>query len=353
MHGYAGSASDRKDGGGSAAAQASMLEKVLRAGGVFGGHQIADTGTELMSWSAAGTTIAEAQERRSLPSDADLPAGWLDLDKEKKETAGAALTVDLNELRSKAEGLFDAPWLQRTLDRLALDNARLVSIRAAIVPPSADNLPPMLEVKAVASARSVAPGPAKPITLVAGGWSGTAVDAAAVSGARWAATLRFDSSGLGVIGRDGGVGTFAGLVRLCVDAVGTGQVADTAAWSKDYKAWLERSNDALRSLSTRVQQRGTLACYGSVASPDLVLVIPARSGEKAGTLAKTMDQLAAAGGMTSKNGVWTLKDGGILTPRLAITVCDTPSGCWLVMTVEHSADRALLQDVSARVLQTK
>ncbi|HZW05580.1 MAG TPA: hypothetical protein VFF65_00540 [Phycisphaerales bacterium] len=330
-----------------------IVSAILRAGGVMGSDVAPADRTVSQGWSAIdgglapGTPIAGGGLR--IGSEADLPPGWRELDAAKKERAGAALTIDLNELRAKAGTLFDAPWLQRALDRFALSNARLVSLRATLLPPSSDDLPPMLSVKALASARSRAPAPASAVTLIAPGWVGTSTDAAAVRGAHWAAALRFDAGGLGVIGRDGGVGTLAGLVRIAVDAVGTAENTDTAAWDKAYEKWQERASEPLRSLSTRLQARGTLACFGTAAAPELILAIPSRRGERSETLTKAMDQLAAAGGMISAKGVWTLKEPGPATPAIAVTVCDTPSGPWLLVSVEHGDERRVLLDAAARM----
>lgn len=332
-----------------------LVQSMLGSGGLLGGAVQSPSASH--GWAAAGTALAHVQlppENGSrLQLSKDVPEGWFTLDAAKKESAGAIMTVDLNAMRSASQELFDAPWFQRTLSRLALDNGRLVSLRATLNPPAADGLPPLLSVKAFASARSVAPGPARAITLVAPGWSGNSTDAAAVTGAHWAASLRFDAGGLGVIGRDGGSGTLAGFVRLAVDLVGTANNADTAVWSKAYTAWQERTADPLRSLTTRLQQRGTLACYGSLAAPDLVLVVQARKGERADTLTKALDQLAAAGGIAARDGVWTLKDGGPLTPRLTVMVCDTGLGPYVVATIEHHEDLALLKQTAARLRQAK
>jgi hypothetical protein len=339
----------------STAAPSMLVESVLGSGGLLG--KATPTASASHGWAAAGTALARvllpAESGSRLQLSKDVPEGWFTLDAAKKESAGAIFTVDLNSMRAASPGLFDAPWVQRTLNRLALDNGRQVSLRATLNPPAADNLPPLLSVKAFASARSVAPGPARVVTLVAPGWGGSTADAAAVSGARWAASLRFDAGGLGVIGRDGGSGTLAGFVRLAVDLVGTANTSDTAAWSKVYNGWQERATDPLRSLTTRLQQRSTLGCYGSLAAPDLVMVVQARKGERADTLTKALDQLAAAGGIASRDGVWTLKDGGPLTPRLAIMVCDTGSGPYVVATVEHHEDFALLKQTAARLRLAK
>ncbi|MDP1663126.1 MAG: hypothetical protein Q8L55_14510, partial [Phycisphaerales bacterium] len=310
---------------------ATLIERILRTGGLLGG------GTK--GGESATTLLVDSDKLDAFRADpqhavkfADLPASWLTLDTARKESAFLALTIDANAMRASAEALFDAPWFQRLLDRLALDNARTLTLRAAILPAPSDTLPPMLELKAAASSRSAVPGPCKPITLIAGGWSGTSTDAAAVTGAHWAASLRFDSAGLGTIGRSGGVGTLAGLLRLTVDAVGTANAADTAAWDKAFDTWQDRSADALRSLSTRLQQRATLGCYGTTAAPNLVLVIPSRRGERAETLNRAIEQLAAAGGLATKNGIWTLTDRAPLIPSPAIMVCDTASGPYLVIS---------------------
>lgn len=331
---------------------ATLIERILRTGGLLGGGS---KGGESVT-----TLLVDSDRLDALRADAqrsakftDLPANWLTLDAARKESAFLALTIDANALRASAETLFDAPWLQRLLDRLALNNARLFTLRAALLPPPTDTLPPMLELKAAASSRSAAPGPCKAITLIAGGWSGTTTDAAAVSGAHWAASLRFDSAGLGAIGRNGGVGTIAGLLRLTVDAVGTANTTDTAAWAKACESWQDRSADALRSLSTRLQQRATLGCYGSAAAPNLVLVIPSRKGERAETLTRALDQLAAAGGLASKNGIWSLTDRAPLVPSLAFMVCDTASGPYIVASIEHGETRDLLQQTATRLRQAK
>ncbi|HYD00580.1 MAG TPA: hypothetical protein VEB22_05085 [Phycisphaerales bacterium] len=332
-----------------------VISAILRAGGVMGRDGPVPGGTVSHGWVASGGSLVPAAPAAGLriPMDADLPPGWRHLDATKKEQAGAVLTIDLNELRAKAEPLFDAPWVQRTLHRLALNNARVVSLRGTLLPPSSDELPPMMSVKALTTARSQTPAPAKPVALIAPGWVGTSTDAAAVKGAHWAAALRFDNGGLGIIGRDGGVGTLAGLVRVAVDAVGTAETRDTAAWDKAYDQWQDRAAEPLRSLSTRLQARGTLGCFGSAAAPDLVLVIPARRGERSETLTKALDQLTAAGGLVSGNQVWTLKQTGPATPAIALSVCDTPPGPWILITVEHGADHPLLRKTAARMKAAK
>ena len=330
-----------------------LIDAVLHAGGLLGAEKQTATPAS-HGWAATAGKLSPARGTDlQTTSDSDLPAGWRTLDATKKETAGAMLTIDLNALRANADTLFDAPWMQRAIQRLALDNARLVSLRGTIHPPAADGLPPLLELKACASARSNPPGPVKPITLIAPGWIGTSTDAAAVKDANWAASVRFDSGGLGLLGRDGGVGTLAGVVRLCVDLVGTAHNADTLRWSKDYDAWQDRSSDALRSISTRMQQRGTLACYGTAAAPELVLIIPSRKGERADAITKAVRQLAAAGGMTEKTGVWTLDATGPTVPSLALAVCDTASGPWLLLTVERNAEHTLLKQAEVRMRQAR
>lgn len=331
---------------------ATLIERILRTGGLLGG------GTK--GGESATTLLVDGDKLDAIRADpqhaakfTDLPANWLSLDAARKESAFVALTIDANAMRASAESLFDAPWLQRLLDRFALSNARTLSLRAALLPAPTDTLPPMLELKAAASARSAAPGPCKPVTLITGGWTGTSTDAAAVTGAHWAASLRFDSAGLGTIGRSGGVGTLAGLLRLAVDGVGTANATDTAAWTKTCDAWQDRSAEALRSLSTRLQTRGTLGCYGSAAAPDLVLIVPGRRGERAETLTKALDQLTAIGGLTSRNGVWTLTEPGPLFPRLAVMICDTASGPYVVVSVERSEKFDLLQQTATRLRKAR
>lgn len=329
---------------------AAVVGTLLRGGGLLGGGK--PGGSSTRAWGPTLETVPEvAREGNDTP---DAPVGWFSLDARTKESGAVVFTLDLNAFRSGNDALFDAPWLQRALHRLAIDNARTVSIRGAVLPPPSDHLPPALEVKAFATARSNPPAPAKTITLISAGWTGTTAERAGVENANWAASLRFDTGGLGAIGPDGGVGTLAGLIRLCVDMIGTAGSADTAVWAKTYTAWQERSGDEVRSLSTRLQPRGTLACYGPASAPELVLILPARRGERAETLGKAMDQLAACGGIDVAKGVWTWKGAGPLSPRLAATVCDAGApGVFLVATVERSPDHALLQQTAARIRQAK
>lgn len=329
-----------------------VLERLLRSGGLLGDG--AKGGEGSIVWSVSGKDLLASKGASAGDRFTELPQGWLKLDAAKKEAALLACTVDLNALRLSGESLFDAPWLQRVLDRLALNNARLVSLRGALCPAPSDNLPPLLELKAVASARSVAPGTAlKPVTLVSPGWGGSNTEAAGVQGANWAASLRTDAGGLGQIGRDGGVGTMVGLIRLAVDLVGTTSSNDAGAWEKEYASWLERSGEPLRSLGTRLQTRATLACYGSASAPSLVLIIPARKGERVDVLTKAMEQVAATGGVEFKKGVWSLKSDGPAVPRLSWMVCDTATGLFIVASVERDEDRSLMQQTASRLRLAK
>ncbi len=330
-----------------------IVERFLRSGGLLGGGSTGGGGTT--AWHFDGESIKVVKpDPASIPKLDELPGNWLTVEAARKESAFIAATVDVNALRTSTETLFDAPWMQRTINRLALNNARTVSIRAAILPPPADNLPPLLELKAVASARSEKPGtPLIPIKLIAPGWGGSKDEAAAIAGATWAASIRSDSGGIGQIGRDGGVGTWAGLIRLTVDVIGSAQTQDTKAWDKTYTQWQDRSSEALRSISTRLQSRATLACFGSAAAPDLVLIIPARPGERLDTLTKAIDALAPTCSLTSNKGVWTNAATGPLTPGLAITVSGAPATAYLVVSLEHDPQNALLQQTASRLRTAK
>lgn len=333
-----------------------IIERLLHTGGLLGGG--AKDGGGATTWLFDGQKLnAISAAPQASARFAELPENWLTLDAARKESALLALTVDANALRASTEPLFDAPWMQRLIDRLALNNARTISLRAALLPAPTDGLPPVLELKVVASARSDAPGsPMTALTLISPrGKDVSSAEVAAIKGANWAASIRSDSAGLGQIGRDGGVGTWAGLVRLAVDAIGTAQTTDTAAWAKEHHTWSERTTDALRTISTRLQPRATLACYGSAAAPDLVMVIPGRFGERADTLTKAMDQLATATGMSSKQGIWTNAPAPTskLTPRIAVTISDSPSGVFLIVALEHDAKHALLLETAARLRNAK
>lgn len=331
---------------------ATVVERFLRTGGILGGNTKDGGGTTACLVESGKVTAFKTQPQPS--RFAGLPADWPMLDTQRKESALLAVSIDANALRTSAEALFDAPWLQRLLDRLALSNARIVSLRGALLPPTADGLPRLLELKALATARSTPPdAAAKPVTLIAPGWGGTPAEAAAVKDANWAASVRSDTGGLGQLGRDGGVGTWAGLVRLAVDAVGTVNAEDTAKWATRYTGWQERSSESLRSLNARLQPRGTLACFGTAAAPDLVLFIPSRSGEKIDGLTKAVEQFALASGLTGKNNIWSITQSGPLVPALSITACNAGTTPYVVATIEHDATHPILRQTVQRLAAGK
>ncbi|MBY0307509.1 MAG: hypothetical protein K2Q09_02090, partial [Phycisphaerales bacterium] len=173
-----------------------LIELIVKSSGLTGNATAGAAGAatwEMRSGSLTAVLAGGPAERGAGPfvdrpygrfdAHPDLPEGWIFRDAKAGGTQGVVLTIDLNAARTSTEQLFDAPWVQRLLDRLALDNARLVSLRATLNPPTADGLPRLLELKALVSARSNQPGKnVTQITLVAPGWGGTNAEAEAVKG---------------------------------------------------------------------------------------------------------------------------------------------------------------------------
>ncbi|MFT3686112.1 MAG: hypothetical protein QM783_14525 [Phycisphaerales bacterium] len=138
-----------------------VVEQLLRSTGLLGGATQAPTGS--VTWGAGtgglecwliGSDAPKSPDNapQRLDNHPDLPKGWSFAGASAKDPRGVELIIDLNALRTDAETLFDAPWLQHLLDRLSLNNARLVTLRATLNPPTADGLPPLLELKALTSA---------------------------------------------------------------------------------------------------------------------------------------------------------------------------------------------------------
>ncbi|MFT3686113.1 MAG: hypothetical protein QM783_14530 [Phycisphaerales bacterium] len=158
---------------------------------------------------------------------------------------------------------------------------------------------------------------------------------------------------MGAIGRDGGVGTWAGLVRLAVDIVMTVNNDDQKKAQQQYTAWQERTTDSLRPLASRLQPRATLACFGTVDKPALVLIVPSRSGEKAEDFSRALEQFAKACGMSGKGGVFSVAGSSPLIPKLAITACNAGETPCLVATIEHDDAHPTMRQTIERLTASK
>lgn len=217
------------------------------------------TGTSRITVSRSGFVVRSAKLRvddrtltlevtdpkgdRAPESDfgADMPAH---VSAHKLDGHAASLYVNIDALRYAYEASFFDGRGSRIVDGLQIGNCRSVMLHTTLTPAEKVQMtdaalsplanakysgPPLLRCEVTWSPRTLRPNIIKRVELTHGAWPSDA--GIAPPGGPWVACVRVEPSGVGALGRDGGLLRWHGVSQVCIEALGP------MTWGGEMSTW--------------------------------------------------------------------------------------------------------------------